>query len=297
MSLQADGNRKYPNSKLLVSSAGRRGWSSIYAELRSHPVGRIVSLLQQNVEIVVALHDANDGFVTRCGAGRQDRTRPSSGMVWLVPVSANGEEVILTTPLPKTLHIYLSVRPFNLLADQYNLPQSLVRSIQYLGGLNDELIYQIGLSVVSEMKQETSTGRMFVETASLMLAAQLSHHYLDLSLLKSGRNERLENDRLRRVLDYIDAHLESEISVAALADVAALSAFHFARMFAATIGMPPRKYVSQRRLENAMAMLAAGKLSLAEIAHRSCFSSQAAFSRGFRQATGVTPGEYRRLAR
>jgi AraC family transcriptional regulator len=61
--------------------------------------------------------------------------------------------------------------------------------------------------------------------------------------------------------------------------------------------MPPYRYVSRRRLENAKAMLATGKLSLGEIAHRSCFTSQAAFTRAFSRATGITPGEYRRLLR
>ncbi|HEY0147014.1 MAG TPA: helix-turn-helix transcriptional regulator, partial [Methylovirgula sp.] len=96
---------------------------------------------------------------------------------------------------------------------------------------------------------------------------------------------------------YIEANIETDISVEALADVAALSVFHFTRLFTAAMGQPPRKYVSRRRLETAMAMLARDKFSLNEIAHKSRFSSQAAFSRAFRRATGMTPGEYRRLVR
>jgi AraC family transcriptional regulator len=47
------------------------------------------------------------------------------------------------------------------------------------------------------------------------------------------------------------------------------------------------------RLEKAMADIAAGKLSLAEIAFKAGFSSQASFTRAFYRATGLTPGEYR----
>ena len=108
---------------------------------------------------------------------------------------------------------------------------------------------------------------------------------------------RLDSARFRRVLDFIDRHLEEKITVAGLADLANLSAFHFTRMFTAAVGVPPYRYVSRRRLENAMAMLAIGKLPLCEIAHRSRFSSQAGFNRAFRRATGMTPGEYRRLNR
>ena len=242
---------------------------------------------------------AEDGYVIRTGAGRRQQTGSASGTIWLVPTGIGDEEIVITAPILKTLHLYLPVRQFSLLADQYNFARSPVHSIQYVGGLSDELIRQIGLSVLSEMTQETATGRMFAETSSLMLAARLAHEYAGSSFIESrtGTLHRLDNARLRRVLDFIDQHLEEEITLAGLADLANLSAFHFTRMFTAAVGIPPYRYVSRRRLENAMAMLAIGKLPLSEIAHRSRFSSQASFNRAFRRASGMTPGEYRRLNR
>ncbi|HVJ44581.1 MAG TPA: AraC family transcriptional regulator [Dongiaceae bacterium] len=206
---------------------------------------------------------------------------------------------MLTAPIPKALHLYLPAQQFNLLAKQYGFSRSPIRSIQYLGGLRDTLIHQIGATILSEMTTETATGRMLVETSALMLAAWLAHNYADGSFLKAGTGKphRLDKARLRRVLDHIDQHLEEEITVAALADLANLSAFHFTRLFTATMGVPPFRYVSRRRLENATSLLAEGTLPLAEIAHRSLFSSQASFNRAFRRATGMTPGEYRRLLR
>jgi AraC family transcriptional regulator len=298
MDLRADGRRKYPQSRLLASSADR-GWSTIFAELRSHPAGRITSAVQQNVEIVIAMDGRDDGSVVRTGAGRQQNSPSVPGTIWLAPIGVGNEEIVLSAPMPRTLHLYLPARQFNSLADEYNLPRSPVHSIQYIGGLADELIRQIGLSVLGAMSEETSTTRMFAETASLMLAARLAHNYADAGSAAYGIDtpHRLDNARLRRVLDYVDQHLEEEIAVATLAGVANLSVFHFTRMFTAAVGVPPSRYVGRRRLENAMAMLAVGKLSLSDIAHRSCFASQASFSRAFRRATGMTPGEYRRLMR
>ncbi len=170
-------------------------------------------------------------------------------------------------------------RQFSRLADEYNLPRSLGHALQYLGGLHDELIRQLGITLLAAMLTETSTSRMLAESASIMLAAQLAHRYSGADLLRpGGGHERPEGARLRRVLDYIEANIETDISVEALADVAALSVFHFTRLFTAAMGQPPRKYVSRRRLETAMAMLARDKFSLNEIAHKSRFSSQAAFS-------------------
>ena len=82
-----------------------------------------------------------------------------------------------------------------------------------------------------------------------------------------------------------------------LANVACLSVFHFTRAFAATMGVPPHRYVSQRRLESAKAMIATGRVSLSEIALHCRFSSQSSLTRAFRRATGMTPGEYRRTSR
>ena len=95
------------------------------------------------------------------------------------------------------------------------------------------------------------------------------------------------------VADKIAAYLHHEITLAQLAAVAGLSVFHFARTFTRAMGVSPHRYVSRMRLENAMAEIAAGKLSLAEIAFNAGFSSQASFTRAFYRVSGLTPGEYR----
>jgi AraC-like DNA-binding protein len=110
----------------------------------------------------------------------------------------------------------------------------------------------------------------------------------------AAASHQLDHVRLRRVLDYISAHVADEVTLAALARVACLSTFHFARMFTLAVGVPPHRYVSRMRLENAMAEIAAGRLPLAQIASNASFSSQASFTRAFRRATGMTPAEYRR---
>jgi AraC family transcriptional regulator len=292
---QVDGQLKYPRSKLLVSSADR-GWTTLSAELRSHSAGRIVSIEQRNVEVVIALA-TTAGLVTRTAAGRHEQTRPDAGTVWLVPTGVGPEEIILSKPMPRTLHLFLPIEQFDVLADQYNLSKSLVRAVQYVGGLNDELITQVGTSVLDELSEQTSTCRMVAEMSSLMLATRLIQQYVDRDLIDriASSAQGLDHVRMRRVLEYIDEHLEETFTVADLAAVANLSLFHFSRMFANTMGIPPRRYVSQRRLGAAKMMLGTGKYPLSEIAFRSGFSSQSSFTRAFLRATNMTPGAFRRL--
>jgi AraC family transcriptional regulator len=216
--------KKYPVSRLLASSADR-GWSTINVELRSHAPGTIKSSTQHDVEIVVALEGSPDGQVIRTGAGGRQQTCSIPGTIWLVPIGIGEEQIEITAPLPKALHLYLPVQQFSLLADQFNFLRSPAYSLPYIGGLKDDLIVQIGRSVLAEITNETATGRMFAETSSLMLAARLAHDYADTSFVAAtgAAANRLDNTRLRRVLDFIEEHLEDEITVERLAELARLS--------------------------------------------------------------------------
>jgi AraC family transcriptional regulator len=293
MEQQTHGARKYPTSALLGSSAGL-GWSTISAELRCHGVSETPVIVPQNVELILAIVGNDDGRVIRTGAGQRTEARPSSGVFCLTPVGVDNQ-ITIKAPVPKTLHLYLPATLFQKLADDFNLPGAPAQSIRYVAGVRDEVIYQIGLSIISAMTNETAAGRMFVETASVTLAARLLQTYCDSGVCKplEPTTRRIDQTRLRRALDHVSANLEEEITLAQLAHVAGVSVFHFARTFTRAMGVSPGRYISRMRLEKAMAETAAGKLSLAEIAFRAGFSSQASFTRAFCRVTGLTPGEYR----
>jgi AraC family transcriptional regulator len=104
----------------------------------------------------------------------------------------------------------------------------------------------------------------------------------------------LNQRRLTRVLEYIEKHIERDLTVDILAEAVCLSKYHFARAFHVATGAPPRRYLRARRLEIAKAMLCEERGTLAEIAAFCRYSSQANFSRAFRGATGIAPGKYRR---
>ncbi len=298
MEMRPHGPQKYPSSILILSSASR-GWSEIAAELRSHPISEMPGLVPQQMEVTIAICGRYDGWVMRTGAGERQKTRPVQGTIWLSPIGIADSDIKVTEPLHQMLHLYLPARRFSLLAEEYDLSPASAHSIRYLAGLRDEMIRQIGLTVLAELRCETSSGRMLVETCSLMLAARLAHNYGDGWSIKSREiaRRKLDDVRLRRVRDYIAEHIEEDITVADLADLANLSAFHFTRLFTAAVGMAPHRYVSQQRLERAMTLLAAAKVPLTDIALSCRFSSQTSFNRAFRRMTGMTPGQYRRLFR
>jgi AraC family transcriptional regulator len=100
--------------------------------------------------------------------------------------------------------------------------------------------------------------------------------------------------RLRRVLDYIETSLgERTLSLAEIAAVAHLSPFHFSRAFKSATGTAPHRFVVERRVDRAKALLADSDISLAEIAAAVGFANQAHFSTMFRRLTSMSPRQYR----
>jgi AraC family transcriptional regulator len=293
MSIYDHGDRKYPQSDLLLSSAGR-GWSSIAADLRSHPAGEVPSFSSIYTQVTIEMHGCS-GLVVRSGAGEQHETRSRPGTIWLTPAGVK-EEISIAGVHEQVLLLYLPLQSFSSLASN-DMFRPDPYSLRYLSDIQDDMIREIGRALLSELVSESSAGRMFAEAAALALAARLAHSYAEPvpSRPQAHRSYRLDEIRLRRVLDYIAENLDRDITLAQLARVACLSPFHFARMFSAAMGVAPQRYVSQQRLESAKMMLADRMRPLRDIALTCQFSSQASFNRAFHRATGVTPGEYQRL--
>ena len=91
---------------------------------------------------------------------------------------------------------------------------------------------QIAYAIMSELEHETSAGKLLAETLALSLMARLVQNHAGASssgLVPPAAREGLDPRRLARVLDYIEANLESDLTVVRLASVACLSQFHFAR--------------------------------------------------------------------
>jgi AraC family transcriptional regulator len=204
--------------------------------------------------------------------------------------------IVITAPIPQTMHLYLPTTLFDRLKDDFNLPVAPAHSIRHADGIGDDVIDQIGRSMLSELNVESAASRLYVEAASLTLAARLLQKHCDSGACAptDSSAHRLEHIRLRRVLDYVAQNIKDDITLLDLAGIAGYSPFHFARKFTLAMGISPHRYISRIRLESAMAELAAGKLPLAQIALNAQFSSQASFTRAFHRAIGVTPKEYQR---
>ena len=100
--------------------------------------------------------------------------------------------------------------------------------------------------------------------------------------------------RFRRVLEFIDAHLDERLTLERLSEVAAFSPFHFHREFSELFGIGTYQYLQLVRLHRAAYRLAyRPEQSVTSIAHDSGYDGSDAFARAFRKRLGQSPSEFR----
>ncbi|MGU3496209.1 helix-turn-helix domain-containing protein [Xanthobacteraceae bacterium A53D] len=294
MDLHTHGTHKFPHAGIIASSQAR-AWRGVAAELRSHPAGEIPAITPTQMEITLALRTCPGAVVSRQGAGVRQRSAVNEGAIWLCPIGVGEDDISINAPLDEIMHIYLPAGRFEALADDYGDARIRGDAIRYLSDLNDPLIWHMGQAIRAELLQETSAGRMMVETASLALTAHLAHAYgHDLPETSGPAREPACPDRILRAMAFIRDNLERDISVPEAAAVACLSPFHFARMFKRVTGKTPHGFLSEERLSLSRRLLADREISLVTVALRTGFSSQAAFSTAFKRAMKCSPGTYRR---
>lgn len=103
-------------------------------------------------------------------------------------------------------------------------------------------------------------------------------------------------DAVERVIEEMYAHFAEPLSLRRLAEVACFSPYHFHRLFSATTGLPPARFLAAIRLQEAKKLLLREQRSITEICMSVGYSSLGTFSSRFHASVGVSPSELRRLA-
>lgn len=281
----------------LLSSSANRGWSGLSAEVRAY--GKSVIPWQgAQSDILICVDIRGSGSrVTRRSSGIADRTVTRRGTVWLTPAGWREGSIDIADDLPEMAHIHLAPSQFSPGKLGANIDESAIGGLRYESAFEDPLLGEIARAIASELQRETSGGRLLIESLASSMAARLVQKHVGAPAaqsIASFAREGLDRRRLFRVLDYIDANLESDLTLDRMASIACLSRFHFARAFKQAVGQSPHRYVSARRLERAKAVLIQDDRPLVDLALALGFSSQANFTRAFSEATGRAPGQYRR---
>ncbi len=156
----------------------------------------------------------------------------------------------------------------------------------------DARVSTLLLAMQAEIQAGCPSGRLFGELISLALLAYLAAAYATPRPANDCASS-LAPPQLRCIVDHIRANLGNDITVTELANLLEMSPSHFARVFKASFGITPYRFIMRERIEMAKDMLTTTKLSASQVAMAFGFASQSHFVKVFRQFAGVTPKQYK----
>lgn len=153
----------------------------------------------------------------------------------------------------------------------------------------DEQIEHIGWALAAEQRGRSPNGLFYRESLGMALAAHLLTHYPAHTAAAVAVPRVLSQSELARITEYIEAHLDQDVSLLRLARVCGVSASHLRALFKRSLGVPVHEYIIQRRVARARTLLLRGDLPASQIALDSGFSHQSHMARCMRRVLGVTP--------
>jgi AraC family transcriptional regulator len=269
-----------------LSSAGSP-WEGVLFERHFH--GPFSTRTHQHLSHFVCVHLSEPApFVWRSRLERGKKTI-QSGSVILV---SRGAEDSIVFPNAVT-RILLNLEP-----------SLLNRAVPEIGtGRDVEFIHQWGVrdpqteyivrALEADLEAGIPTGKLFGESLLCALAVHLQSRYAATRpTIRLPRNG-LPKARLNRVIEYIDANLDREIRLSALAETAGLSTHHFAELFKQSVHLSPHQFVLRRRIDRARTLLSDPAITVFEAAIGAGFADHSHFTKVFRRVTGMTPTSYR----
>ncbi len=153
----------------------------------------------------------------------------------------------------------------------------------------DPKIMQISEWLIGEMGKRYDYGNLYIDTLANLLALEIlrqSKSPMNPLLLTDPPSDSLE---VARAIEYMQAHLSQDISLAVLSQVVHISASQLGRLFKHTTNLTPHQYLILLRVQHAGQLLSSGIRPISEVASQAGFVDQSHLNRHFKRVYGVTP--------
>jgi AraC family transcriptional regulator len=147
--------------------------------------------------------------------------------------------------------------------------------------------------MMADLDDDSPAGTIYGESLATALAVYLVKRYAVRRITPAIYKGGLPKNRLKRVLDYIAASLDENISLGQLAAIAGMSPHYFSELFKLSTGRAPHNYVLMQRIERAKQQLRDPKCSIIGAGLDAGFQNPSHFARMFRKLEGTTPSKYR----
>ena len=160
----------------------------------------------------------------------------------------------------------------------------------------DPHVERVCRQFLREMSHPDGCSRLAADIIGEELAIRLFRQHSNLSgssMFATTRGPGYRDWRLRRAIDYLEAHLGDDLRLTDVAAVAGLSTTHLANLFRAGTGESPHRWLMRRRFERACELLGSPSPSITDIAHQCGFASSQHLATVMRTRLGTTPTAYR----
>lgn len=269
-----------------VLESRRIEWSEGRAELETLDVAgrRTFEVCQPHHLLGLPLDGEPRALVWRYNGACAERSTLTAGQVTLLPAGEGAVGFTEGRGVFRRLLVFLDP---DAIAREAGVggPLRLRESIDLPGAR----LRRAMVALAREIATPGGLGRTYLEALGASIAREVVRHEP-----RRRRPGGLSTATVRRVTDYVEAHLGDDLSLAVLAALAGLSLVHFTREFKRATGVSPHRYVLTRRVDRARALLARADCSLTGVALAVGFSSQSHLTTAFGRATGMTPAAYRR---
>lgn len=281
---------------LLLSSEGI-GWEELSVRVYQEPVELEgwIDPTGPDISLVLVTHGAIH-LEQRHANGPWKRLRIRQGDLFLTPGGSPSYELrwksFSSEPL-QTLRLLLNTELLSRTAQEVAGRDHTRLALIKHSGFQDPLLTQIGLALGRELEQRSPAGKLYAQTAAQMLAVHLLRHYSFEKGTFQDAAHGLTQQQIRRVIDFIQAHLGQDLSLEILAQQVGFSPYHFARLFRQTTGDSPHQFILRQRLERAQQLLKETNVPLVSVALESGFANQSHLTQAFQRYLGLTPRAYR----
>ncbi len=217
-----------------------------------------------HTQILIAI-DSVDAVISWILHGKQERRGVTGQFVWLLPsATPHAIEWLGTAGIVKLYVEPAFVR--EVCGTEVSL--TLVEDFSALARF-DLMVCRLTGEFRSLCRRRNAVAPAIVESAGTLLATQILRYFIP-----PERTFRLPADRLREIMDYIDAHIGEDIARETLARMAGMSVRTFGDCFKERTGLAPVDYIMQRRTVLAMGLVDEGLLTKTAIAADLGFSDQ-----------------------
>jgi AraC family transcriptional regulator len=268
-------------------SSAQSPWEGALLERHAH--GSRTADRHQHLSHFVCLQLSEPAPVVWCSQGKQGNKIIGPGSI---VVASRGTEHSVSFPRPMK-RILLNLEP-SVLQDAFpeNDTGHDVELIEQWA-VPDPQVEYILRALEADLEAGAPGGRLFGDSLLCALAVHLQLSYGVTPPRGARPGKGLPRARLNRVIEYIEANLDREIALSALARTAGMSPHYFSELFKHSTHSSPYQYVLRRRIEHARQLLSQPGISVLEAAVRSGFSDHSHFTKLFRRVVGVTPTGYR----